>query len=83
MFAGERIFHSGGIIHLEWRSRLGTEPVHLFFPKEEETASPLSEVFHVDWPNLLSFHGSQIHTQFSKHMPMSEITLNAGHAVKD
>lgn len=55
-----------------------------FFPKEgEETASPLLEVFRVDWLNLLSFHVSEIYTQFAKHMPVGEITLDAGHAVKD
>lgn len=53
-----------------------------FFPKEEETASPLSEAFHVDRPNLLSFHESQIYTQFSKPLPVGEVTVDAGHAVK-
>lgn len=63
---------------------LGNSTSSSFFPKEgKETASPLLGVFHVDWLNLLSFHGSQIYTQFGKHMPVGEITLDAGHAVKD
>lgn len=63
---------------------LGTWTSSSFFPKEAgETASPLFEVFHVDWLNLLSFHVARIYTQFAKHMPVGEITLDAGHVVKD
>lgn len=63
---------------------MGTAPVHLSsLRKRRQPASPLSEEFHVDWPNLLSFHESQIYTQFSKYMPVGEITVDASHAVKD
>lgn len=67
---------------MEWKSCLGTKPVHLSSLRKEETASPLLEVFHVDWLNLLSFHVSQIYTQFAKYRPVGEITLDASHAVR-
>lgn len=63
---------------------LGNRTSSSFFPKEEETASPLSEAFLLTGQICYPFMDPRFTLSFqSIYMPVGEITLDAGHAVKD